>query len=168
MNIKSGMLSVGLLCLPSFAMATDHDFSLLIHGASIHSGCEKGHGSKSKTCDLNGVNPGLGLAWVFWGDNDTGKFALRGGMYRDSYEETAGYAGVSYRKEWYFTENAFAGLGLQAGYLNGSGVDGFAALPMAIIGYKSLALEIGYAPKIHYVPGHEHVSVTTFSLRWTF
>lgn len=168
MNIKSSMLSVSLLCLPSFAMASDNDLSLLIHGASIHSGCEKGHGPKSKTCDLNGVNPGLGMAWVFLGDNDTGKLALRGGFYRDSYEKTAGYAGVSYRKEWYFTEHAFAGLGLQAGYLNGSGTDGFAALPMATLGYKSLALEVGYAPKINWVVGREHVSVTTFSLRWTF
>ncbi|WP_033137054.1 hypothetical protein [Aeromonas finlandensis] len=168
MNIKSGILSVSLLCLPSFAMASDNDLSLLIHGASIHSGCEKGTGKKSKTCDFNGVNPGLGMAWVFLGDNDTGKLALRGGFYKDSYEKTAGYAGFSYRKEWYFTEHAFAGLGVQAGYLNGSGTDGFAALPMATIGYKSLALEIGYAPKVNWVVGREHVAVTTFSLRWTF
>jgi hypothetical protein len=167
MNIKGCLLSISLLGLPVFAMAADDDLSLIIHGASIHSDCSPGTGKKSKTCDLNGFNPGLGLAWVFLGDNDTGKLALRGGMYRDSYEKTAGYAGMSYRKEWYFTQYAFAGLGLQAGYLNGSGVDGFAALPMATLGYKSVALEVGYAPKVDWVPGRKHVAVTTFSLRWT-
>jgi len=167
MNIYGCLLSIWLLGLPTFSMATDHDLSLIIHGASIHSDCSKGAGKKSKTCDFNGFNPGLGVAWGFLGDADTGILALRGGFYRDSLEKTAGYAGLFYRKEWFFTENFFAGIGLQAGYLNGSGVDGFAALPMVTLGYKSVALEVGYAPKVDWVPGGDHVAVTTFSLRWT-
>ncbi|WP_429105631.1 hypothetical protein [Aeromonas allosaccharophila] len=167
MNIYGCLLSIGILGLPTFSMATDHDLSLIIHGASIHSDCSKGAGKKSKTCDFNGFNPGLGVAWGFLGDADTGILALRGGFYRDSLEKTAGYAGLFYRKEWFFTENFFAGIGLQAGYLNGSGVDGFAALPMVTLGYKSVALEVGYAPKVDWVPGGDHVAVTTFSLRWT-
>lgn len=159
-------IPVLLLFMPCFTSGTEHDLSLLIHGASIHNDCEKGKGVKSKTCEFNGLNPGLGLAWVFRGDNETGKFALRGGMYRDSHENTAGYGGVSYRKEWYFTEHVFAGVGGEAGYLNGSGTDGLAVFPMATIGYKSWALEVGHAPKIKWVSGRRHVAVTTFSLRW--
>ena len=51
------------------------------------------------------------LAWAFWGDNDTGKLAVRGATYKDSFSETAVYGVLSYRKEWYFTEHAFAGVG---------------------------------------------------------
>lgn len=166
MNIKKYLVMPVFICLPSIVNASD-DLSILIHGAAMHSDCSKGKGAKSKTCDFNNFNPGLGLAWVFLGDNDTGKLALRGGAYRDSFRDTAVYGGLSYRKEWYFTENTFAGLGLQAGYLDGSGVNGFAALPMATLGYKSVALEIGYAPKLDFVPGRKHVAVTTFSLRWS-
>jgi hypothetical protein len=168
MNINSCLLSIGLLALPGFTVAADNDLSLIIHGASIHSDCEKPTNKKSKKCDFNGFNPGLGLEWVFLGNQDTGKLALRGGMYRDSYEKTAGYAGFSYRKEWYLTEHLFAGVGVHAGYLDGSGMEGLAALPIAILGYKSLALEVGYAPKVEWVPGKSDVAVTTFSLRWTF
>ena len=121
---------------------------MIIHGAAIHSDCTKGKGKNSKTCDFNEFNPGLGLAWAFWGNNDTGKLAVRGGVYKDSFSKAAVYGALSYRKEWYFTEHAFAGVGGQAGYLNGSGLDGFAALPMVTLGYKSVALEIGYAPKL--------------------
>lgn len=160
------MLAISLLCLPVVSTAAD-DISILVHGAAIHSDCTKGKGNKSKTCDFNNFNPGLGLAWVFWGDNDTGKLAARGGAYKDSFRETAVYGGLSYRKELYFTEHAFAGLGLQVGYLNGSGLDGFAALPILTLGYKSVALEVGYAPKIDFALGSKHVAVTTFSLRWS-
>lgn len=166
MKTKTYIFAVPLLCLPSVAAVAD-DLSVLIHGAAIHSDCTKGKGKKSKTCDFNNFNPGLGLAWAFWGDNDTGKLAVRGGAYKDSFSETAVYGGLSYRKEWYFTEHAFAGLGLQAGYLNGSGLDGFAALPMVTLGYKSVALEVGYAPKLDFALGSKHVAVTTFSVRWT-
>ncbi|PJG59913.1 hypothetical protein CUC53_04745 [Aeromonas cavernicola] len=143
------------------------DLSILIHGASIHSDCQQGKSKKSKRCDFNDINPGLGLARVIAGNQQTGKLALRGGAYYDSLEELAYYGAFSYRKEWYITPHVFAGLGLQAGYLNGSGMHGLAALPMATLGYKSWALEIGYAPKVDFVPGRKHVAVTTFSLRWT-
>lgn len=166
MKIKSYILVIPLFCVSGVAAAAD-DLSILIHGAAIHSDCTKGKGKKSKTCDFNNFNPGLGLAWAFWGDNDTGKLAVRGGAYKDSFSEMAVYGGLSYRKEWYFTEHAFAGLGFQAGYLNGSGLDGFAALPMVTLGYKSVALEVGYAPKLDFALGSKHVAVTTFSLRWT-
>ncbi|WP_421201892.1 hypothetical protein [Aeromonas enteropelogenes] len=166
MKIKTYLFATTFIWLPTTVTASD-DFSILIHGAAIHSDCSKGKGPKSKTCDFNNFNPGLGLAWTFWGDNDTGKLAVRGGAYKDSFSEMAVYGGLSYRKEWYFTEHAFVGLGLQAGYLDGSDVNGFAALPMATLGYKSVALEIGYAPKLDFVVGRKHVAVTTFSLRWT-
>ncbi|MFM5738857.1 hypothetical protein [Aeromonas veronii] len=167
MNIQGCLLSIGLLGLSTVSMATEHDLSLIIHGASIHSDCES-TGKKTKSCDLNGFNPGLGLDWFFLGGDDTGKLSLRSGVYRDSFEESAGYIGFSYRKEWFFYEHTYLGLGLHAGYLDGSGIEGFAGLPFVIFGYKSLALEVGYAPKVKWVPGDTKVAVTTFSLRWTF
>lgn len=164
MNVT--LWAVTLLMAPEVALAAD-EFALLIHGAAIHSDCTQGKGANSKTCDFNNVNPGLGLAWVFLGDHDSGKLALRGGAYKDSFSELALYSGLSYRKEWYLTPYLFGGLGLQAGYLDGSGVNGAAALPMVTLGYKSWALEIGHAPKLEFVLGKKHVSVTTFSLRGT-
>lgn len=62
MNIQGCLLSIGLLGLSTVSMATEHDLSLIIHGASIHSDCES-TGKKTKSCDLNGFNPGLGLDW---------------------------------------------------------------------------------------------------------
>lgn len=40
MNNHGCLLSIGLLGLSTFSMAADHDLSLIIHGASIHSDCE--------------------------------------------------------------------------------------------------------------------------------
>ncbi|PJG60126.1 hypothetical protein [Aeromonas cavernicola] len=166
MFVKQGVLVTLLLASSSTIYAAD-EWSVLIHGATIHSDCKKGKGKKSKTCDFNNFNPGLGLSWAFGGDKDTGKVSLLGGTYKDSHKKMAVYGGMSYRKEWYITSHTFAGLGVQAGYLDGSGARGLAILPMATIGYKSLALEIGYAPNVKFVPGRNHVAVTTFSLRWT-
>ena len=78
------------------------------------------------------------------------------------------YAGANYRKLWNVYSDWQAGLGLMAGYLNGSGVDGFAMLPYGIIAYNRLSLEIGYAPKTDIVPGKKHSTVTSFTLRWQF
>jgi hypothetical protein len=165
MTINKYLLTSSLLFLP-FTVSATEDLSVLIYGASIHSDCQASKGPHGKTCDFNNINPGLGVDWVFLGDSDTGKLSLRGGGYEDSYEKFAVYAGFMYRKEWYLTESLFAGLGLQAGYLDGSGINGFAVLPVVSLGYKNLALEIGYAPKLDNVPGRKHVAVTSFGLRW--
>ena len=163
---KNYMLVVALLSHPGVSFSSD-DFSILIHGAAIHSDCSKGKGTKSKSCEFNNSNPGVGLGWELWGDKDTGsKLYLNEGVYKDSFRELAIYSSLSYHKNWCFSEHVFAGLGFQAGYLNGSGMDGFAALPMVMLGYKSVALEIGYVPKMSFAVGRNHVAVTTFSLRW--
>lgn len=106
------------------------------------------------------------MDWAFLGNNNTGKLSLRGAGYKDSHEKFAVFGGFMYRKEWFLTENFFAGLGLEAGYMDGSGINGFAMLPIASLGYKDLTLEIGYAPKMSNVPGRKHVAVTAFGLRW--
>ncbi|MFM5376425.1 hypothetical protein [Aeromonas dhakensis] len=165
MKINKYLLASSLFLLPLTTSAAE-DLSVLIYGASIHSGCEKAKGPHGKTCDFNNINPGLGADWVFLGDQDTGKLSLRGGAYEDSYEKLAAFAGFMYRKEWYLTGSFFAGLGLQAGYLDGSGMNGFAVLPVVSLGYKNVALEIGYAPKMDHVPGRKHAAVTSFGLRW--
>ena len=155
----------GLLFAPMGTYASN-DFSLLIYGASIHSQCNKGNGLHTKTCDFNGTNPGAGLEWVFSGDDDHGRFAMRVGAYKDSRRKTASFVNLAYRKDWPIYSTLRLGAGIQAGYLNGSGTNGFAALPLLTIGTGDVALEIGYAPKMNHVPGRRHAAVTTFSLRW--
>lgn len=176
MNTKILLLVTPLMSLPTLVIAADvtdgadatDDFAISLYGAAIHSNCTQGKGPSSKTCDFNNFNPGLGLGWNVLGDKDTGQLAIQAGAYLDSFNKTAGYGGFGYRKAWYITDKTFAGIGLQAGYLKGSGSDGFAALPTVMIGYQSLALEIGYASKLKSVVGRGHSAITTFSLRWSF
>ena len=159
------LLFFGLLFAPLGTYASD-DFSLLIYGASIHSKCNQGNGLHAKTCDFNGTNPGAGLEWVFAGDDDHGRLAMRVGAYEDSHRKTAGFVNVAYRKDWPIYRTLRFGAGVQVGYLNGSGINGFAALPLITLGTTDVTLEIGYAPKMNHVPGRRHAAVTTFSLRW--
>ncbi len=102
MKINKYLLTSSLFLLPLTTSATE-DISVLVYGASIHSGCEKAKGPHGKTCDFNNINPGLGVDWAFLGNQETGKLSLRGGGYEDSYEKFAAYAGFMYRKEWYLT-----------------------------------------------------------------
>lgn len=157
--------AVTILTPPAFSQ---DNYALIVHGLSIHSNCDEGNGPKAKTCDFENYNPGLGLEWSVLGNHDSGTLSLRGGIYRDSYSDTATYAGANYRKLWNVYSDWQAGLGLMAGYLNGSGVDGFAMLPYGIIAYNRLSLEIGYAPKTDIVPEKKHSTVTSFTLRWQF
>lgn len=161
---------LSILAVPSFAdssISVD-DLSLMIYGASVHTQCTESQSGNGKPCDFSYWNPGLGLDWAFWGDSDIGKLSVRGGVYRDSYYEWANFAGVAYFKAWPFFELYHAGVGVQAGYLNGSAVDGFVFLPMITVGYQRFTLEVGYAPKTNAVPGRNHSAVTFFSGRWAF
>ncbi|UTH74083.1 hypothetical protein [Chromobacterium sp. IIBBL 290-4] len=136
------------------------DFSLLAFGASDHHGCT--------TCHLNESNPGAGLEWAFSGDDDQGRWFTRAGSYRDSFRKTAYFGAVGWRKEWQVAGPATLGIGLQGGYLDGSGRHGLAALPFISIGFRKVALEVGYLPKVTVGDHHAKTSVTTFNLRWTF
>ncbi|RQO71126.1 hypothetical protein DBR44_11805 [Aquitalea sp. FJL05] len=154
--------------LSSSGAYADSSFSLLLSGASIHSGCQQGKGEKAKSCEFNNNNPGLGLEWAFAGNEDNGRWFTRVATYRDSFEQQAWYVSAGYRKEWRIIGPVYLGAGVQAGYLDGSGIKGLAALPMISLGSKDVALEIGYAPKTNTVGQHKRVNVTTFSLRWSF
>ena len=55
-----------------------------------------------------------------------------------------------------------------AGYLHGSGIDGFAALPLATLAYGPLALELAYIPKGQVGGLQGDVAVTSINLRWAF
>ncbi|MBM2886680.1 hypothetical protein JFK97_20010 [Chromobacterium phragmitis] len=150
-----------LLCAQNAcADVTINDFSLLLFGASDHHGCS--------TCHLNESNPGAGLEWKFSGDDDQVRWFARAGSYRDSFRETAYFGSIGWRKEWQIVGPIVAGLGLQAGYLDGSGRHGLAALPILSIGTRAVALEVGYLPKVSAGNHHAKTAVTTFNLRWTF
>ncbi|MEO9383580.1 hypothetical protein [Chromobacterium phragmitis] len=155
---RNALLVVGLTLLACRAHADD--FSLLLFGASVHHGCS--------TCNLNQDNPGAGAEWAFSGDQDRGRWFARAGAYRDSFRKNANYATLGWRREWEMFGPVIAGIGLQAGYLHGSGHNGPAALPTLSLGTKSFALEVGYLPRVNVGSHHPKTSVTTFNLRWTF
>ncbi|MGL5759078.1 hypothetical protein [Plesiomonas sp.] len=159
--------SLFVLSIPCTALA-ENNISMLIHGSSIHTGCEQGKGKKAKTCDLNGFNPGLGVDWVVVGDQDSGKLSVRSGVYYDSLREMAYYAGGAYIKDWNIYHELRLGVGIQAGYLNGSGQHGLVALPLISLGYKKLNLEVSYAPKSGWGGKERRSNVTMFTLKWQF
>lgn len=150
------ILAIGLAPLNCHA----DDFSILAFGLSKHNDC--------KTCHLNESNPGVGMEWAFKGDDQQGRWFARAGEYRDSFRKTAYFGSIGWRKEWALSGPVTAGIGFQAGYLNGSGMHGLAALPIISIGTRNVALEVGYLPKVSVGEHHAKTSVTTFSLRWTF
>ncbi|MBP4047379.1 hypothetical protein [Chromobacterium violaceum] len=154
--------SAMLVAVFSFITSQAHseDFSLLLFGASLHHGCT--------TCNLNQDNPGAGLEWAFAGDQNSGRWFARAGAYRDSFRKDANFVTLGWRREWEIFGPVFAGIGLQAGYLHGSGHNGPAALPTISLGTQSLALEVGYLPRVNVGSHHPKTSVTTFNLRWTW
>ncbi|MGL5007908.1 MAG: hypothetical protein ACRC53_11225 [Plesiomonas sp.] len=154
-----------ILCIPFMASA-ENNLSVLIHGSSLHSGCIKGQGKRAKTCDFNTFNPGLGLDWALIGNSVTGKLSVRTGTYYDSLRDMAYYVGAAYNKEWNISPNFTLGIGIQAGYLNGSGENNIVALPMISLGYKQLSLEVGYAPKSGWGGKERRSNVTLFTLKW--
>lgn len=167
--MKPVALLVSLGCvLGAGQVQAVEDLSVVLHGVSIHSNCEEGKGRKHKTCDLENFNPGGAIDWGFYNSPDWGRLSLRAGAYDDSYNETAYYGGAVYMKTWDIYQGVQLGGGVQAGYLNGSGINGFAAMPMLVLGYDHLSLEVGYAPKVSWALGHRHVAVTSFALRWAF
>ncbi|RXZ42525.1 hypothetical protein [Crenobacter cavernae] len=151
------------ICLSAWACVAHADVSALVFGASHHGACD----SSRFSCDFNQSNPGLGLEWSP-GETDWGRWLVRGGTYHDSYREQAYFLAGGWRKEWTLVGDLKAGVGLLAGYLHGSGVDGFGVLPMASVQFKRLALEVGYIPKTHLAGKNGEVAVTTFTLRWDF
>lgn len=162
--LKMIILSGSLLWITSCLAAEEKEVSVILHGASVHSGCQEGSGKKAKKCDFNGVNPGVGIDWRFLGDEKTGFVSIRGGGYKDSYYNFAYYAGTTYTKEWLLAENLSLGFGLQGGYLNGSEHHGFVMLPMVLVSYKNVTLEVGYVSKSW--GDKVRSNVTMFSLRW--
>lgn len=151
--------------LPQFSYAIDENpISLIIHGASIHSGCKEGNGRNYKKCEFNEFNPGMGVDLNVIGNYEAGFLSLRGGIYDDSYHDLAYYAGAMYRKEWLVSDDVGIGIGVQAGYLNGSEHHGFAMVPVVMLSYKKTVLEIGYVSKSW---GDDRRSnVTMFTIRW--
>ncbi|MGL4602316.1 MAG: hypothetical protein ACRCVE_12765, partial [Plesiomonas sp.] len=96
------------------------------------------------------------------------KLSARVGTYYDSFREMAYYVGGAYTKDWNIYHGLKLGIGIQAGYLNGSGEHGFIALPMVSVGYKKLSLEVSYAPKSGWGGKERRSNVTMFTLRWQF
>lgn len=161
------LLHLFIFSIPFTAFA-ESNISMLVHGSSIHTGCVKGLGKKAKECNFNAFNPGLGIDLAVAGDQNTGKLSARAGAYYDSLREMAYYVGGAYIKDWDIYHGLRLGVGVQAGYLNGSGEHGLVALPMALLGYNKLNLEVSYAPKSGWGGKERRSNVTMFTLKWQF
>ncbi|TCP14583.1 antimicrobial peptide resistance and lipid A acylation protein PagP [Crenobacter luteus] len=156
------MKALMMVCLSVWMGLAQADTALLIFGASKHSGCDK----KNEKCFFNEFNPGLGLEWSP-AEYTWGRPMVRAGSYKDSFSKAAYFLMAGARREWSVGGGVKVGLGIQAGYINGSGEDnGVGLLPILSIGYRRLALEVGYVPVINDFGLERDVSVTTFSLRW--
>jgi len=96
--------------------------------------------------NYNEVNLGLGVEYAKNG------IVGRVGVYRDSYYKAASFAFVGYRFTVGSQKGLNADLTLNAGYLDGSGNNGFLAFPSFAVGYKKLSVEFTYKPKTDEKP----------------
>lgn len=156
-----------LLLVPALALSGQLLASpaLLLFGASHHSACD----TRKFRCQFESFNPGAGIEWGWDQSLLAGGMPLvRAGVYRDSYDETAAFMAAGWRRTWPLGGRWEVGVIVLAGYLHGSGIDGFAALPLATLGYGPLALELAYIPKGQVGGLQGDVAVTSVNLRWAF
>jgi hypothetical protein len=89
--------------------------------------------------DFNEKNPGLGLSAIFMEVGpETGydlSLAMSTGIYKDSYSKQALYFLAGPRVTLGYDDSFHASISVQAGYLDGSGKNGLAAIPFVTIGY---------------------------------
>ncbi|POA97618.1 hypothetical protein C2134_17505 [Chromobacterium sinusclupearum] len=147
-----------LISVPTLA-----DVSLLVPFASKHYGCDP---AKHK-CEFHQFNPGLGLEWSPK-EYDLGRPILRSAAYSDSSKKFAYYAAAGWRKDFNIFNGWKVGMGIYAGYLNGSDHDGFAALPFMSVGYKRFSIEVGYGDSKagHHKHKEEVNHILTFNARY--
>jgi len=128
--MKRCILAIALFIatVPAWAL----DTSVLLYGAAYHF---DGHMKHERQYKLNEANPGIGL------EVESNGWLAGAGVYEDSFYKWAkmAYAGYRYTigdaKQWH------ANIALKAGYLNGSGYNGFVALPTLGVGYGHVSLE---------------------------
>lgn len=113
------------------------DLELNVFGLSYHS---------NRDYEYNEVNQGFGLSLAFSSQEERPAWhpsiVLSGGMYNDSYSETATYLMAGPRFTLGYDDSFHVAAGAQAGYLNGSGSKGFGVFPFVTIGYDWLNLGI--------------------------
>ncbi|UTH76243.1 hypothetical protein [Chromobacterium sp. IIBBL 290-4] len=150
-----------VLALPSTQSFAD--ISILAPFASKHYGCN----NKKHECEFHQFNPGLGVEWSPQ-EYSWGRPIIRGAVYSDSSAKFAYYAAGGIRKDFNVMDDVKLGVGLYAGYLNGSDHRGFAALPFVSVGYKKLSFEIGYGDSKagHHTHKEEVNHILTFSARY--
>ncbi|MFB0823669.1 hypothetical protein [Chromobacterium violaceum] len=159
MKIK-WILPVLVACSTSHVQA---DVSILVPFASKHYGCDH----KKHTCDFHQFNPGLGLEWSPQ-EYGWGRPIVRAAGYSDSGAKFAYFVAGGWRKDFNIVDSVKLGLGIYAGYLNGSDQNGFAALPFVSVGYKKLSFEVGYGDSKagHHKHKEDVNHILTFSARY--
>lgn len=129
-------------------------YSLIIHGASKHFNYD--HTNKQP---FNEVNYGLGV------ELENSNVLYRVVAYKDSFYKQAKYATIGYRKELLGELHSFhVGASINAGYMDGSGIKGFSAIPQLEVGYNKITTEIIYIPKIN----KDTANVVAVSVKYTF
>jgi hypothetical protein len=108
-------------------------------------------------CDLNETNPGVGLG-VVYNYERTADFTLIGGVYEDSYENTARFLMPGLRFKFGNRNRLHANLGVNGGYFEGSDFNGFGIMPSAAVGYNRVELCFTGSPNT----GREHENSTGF------
>lgn len=163
--MKGARLLGGVLALLG-AQAAMADVSALVFGASKHYGCTS---NKRFDCKFDEFNPGLGVEWSTSLD-EWGRAFVRGGAYRDSYGDAAGFVGGGWRKEWNLGDKWRVGGGAMVGALGSQHYDGVFLQPMLSVGYDKVTLEVGYVPDTSWGNDKKHhaKSVMTFMLRYDF
>lgn len=143
-NIRS-LASLFVLAISFYSIASA-DIGINIHGLSIHS--DRYDYSTGKK--LENFNYGAGINWLFY-NHERNSLSAEAGIFRNSKDDAAEYAGVSYR---FRIISGFAlGAGLTA--FNSSAVnDGkFAVVPLPLLTFRhsAIAFNVLYAPRLRNV-----------------
>jgi hypothetical protein len=135
-----------ILVILFFCSIASADLGINIHGISIHS--DKYDINTGKR--LENINYGAGINYLFY-KNGRNSLGAEAGIFRNSKDDAAEYAGLSYR---FRIVSGFAlGVGITA--FNSSAVnDGkFAVAPLPLLTFRhnAFALNLLYAPRLHNV-----------------
>ncbi len=93
----------------------------------------------NRNCNLNETNPGIGLGLAF-NYEKSADITLIGGVYKDSYENTATFLMPGIRFKFGDRNKLHGNVGINGGYFNGSDFNGFGIMPSVAFGYNRVEI----------------------------
>lgn len=125
-------------CLTSILYSADNEIDIYGFGLSYHT---------NREVNYNGENYGLGLGYSRLIEKDSSTLSYLtcvGGVYKDSYNDTARFLmpGVRFQTvgDWH------ASIGINGGYFDGSGFRGIGFIPFGSVGYKRFDICVTCSP----------------------